>query len=943
MASLQRRERLLLDADWRFHRGDFPFPPGHSGWTKAGNFGGAVDPAFDDASWRTVNLPHDFIVEGEVVRNLETPDTAAGTGIAGFVPGQSMYTMHGSLPLGVGWYRKSFLVPDSDLGRRVVIEFDGVARNGTFWLNRHQIGRHLSGFTGARFDVTDVVNYGSVNTLVVRADATEYEGWFYEGGGLYRHAWLVKHGPLHVAADGVFVTTHVPPAGRRTAVTVRTTVRNDGAAESDGEVAVVLVDRAGRTAASISVPLAVPAGAEATVEQTMDVSGPRLWSIDAPNLYTAVVTVRSGGEAVDEVRTTFGIRTIRFDAARGFFLNGKRVVLQGVCCHQDHAGVGVALPDALQEYRIRRLTAMGCNAYRCSHNPPTPELLDVCDRIGMFVMDENRLLSSTAEGLDQLQSLVCRDRNHPSVILWSLANEEPLQGTPVGARIGATMQRLVRQLDPTRPTTMAMNGSWGDGLSAIVDVQGCNYIRCGDIDAFHARFPRLPIVFTESCSTVSTRGVYANDAARGYVSAYDVNVPGWGNTAEDNWLHCRKRPFVAGTFVWTGFDYRGEPTPYSWPCTGSHFGILDSCGFPKDNFHYYRAWWTDRPVLHVFPHWNWPGREGERIAVWVHSNCDRVELFLNGRSLGRKTVRPARHLAWSVPYRPGRLDARGWKRGRLVATVRVETTGAPAALRLMPDRRELCADGEDATVVNVAVVDARGRIVPVADNEMVFTVTANARILGVGNGDPSSHEPDQASRRRAFNGLCQLVLGVMSQAGPVTITAAATGLKPARVTILARTSAPRPAVATAVSRRIRSFECSTLLTAPADITHAAGPKRGLTYAAVTTIDQRSWFCDVRGFHKGRHGLLFIRATHTVAQRNDGQLLYGADGPIRVWVNGRPVDCRPLATNPAVDGQYRAPVTWAAGVNEILFGLVTNHGKAWGVYAGVVQEEAGSGP
>ena len=431
-AEMQRnqRERLSMDGGWKFHLGDLPFPKAHGGWTKAGNFNlGAVDPTFDDTSWRTVDLPHDFVVEGTISRNLDVSEGVGNAGIAGMVPGQNLYTMHGSLPMGVGWYRKNFFVPDTDEGRRLALVFDGVARNGSFWLNKHHLGRHPSGFTGIRHDITDLVNYGGVNTVVVRVDATEYEGWFYEGGGIYRHVWLVKHAPVHIAADGVFVTTDLPEGQRRAVVTVRATVRNEGEVDTACRVDVAIVDEAGRTVASAAQPLAVNAGGEITRPLALDITQPDLWSVDSPRLYTAVTTVRVGPDVVDEVRTPFGIRTSRFDADRGFFLNGQALQLKGVCCHQDHAGIGVALPDAIQDYRIRRLKEMGCNAYRCSHNPPTPELLDACDRLGMLVMDENRLLSSTAEGLEQLRSLVCRDRNHPSVILWSLANEEPLQGT----------------------------------------------------------------------------------------------------------------------------------------------------------------------------------------------------------------------------------------------------------------------------------------------------------------------------------------------------------------------------------------------------------------------------------------------------------------------------------------------------------------------------------
>jgi beta-galactosidase len=925
------RERLLMDCGWKFYRGDIPFEKGHGGWAKAGNFNmGAVDPSFNDSSWRTLDVPHDFVVEGNINETMDASATDGTDGIAGALPGQSLYTMHGSLPMGVGWYRKTIFIPESDLGRRLVLEFDGVARNSTVWINGHHLGQHLSGYASFRYDITDLLNYGNINTVVVRADATEYEGWFYEGGGIYRHVWLVKQPLFHFVDDGVFISTQVQDPAQAV-VTVRASVRTEGLTDASCQVVLNILDAAGRTVASGSVAAGVQPGVDGTSEQRITVPKPRLWSVDSPTLYTAVVSLQVDAEIIDEVRIPFGIRTIHFDPDQGFFLNGQPLKLKGVCCHQDHAGVGVALPDALQDYRIRRLKEMGCNAYRCSHNPPTPELLDACDRLGMLVMDEQRLLSSTPDSLGQLESLIRRDRNHPSVILWSLANEEPLQGTPMGARIATTMRQLVRRLDPTRLTTMAMNGGWGQGVSGVVDVQGCNYC-LPYLDDFHRQFPKQPVVYAESCSTVSTRGIYANDAARGYVSAYDVNTPGWGCSAETNWLHCLERPFVSGTFIWTGFDYRGEPTPYAWPCISSHFGILDMCGFPKDNFYYYQAWWSDRTVLHLFPHWNWAGREGQPIEVWVHSNCDEVELLLNGKSLGRQKVRLARHLEWKVPYQPGVLTAKAWKQGKLAATTKVETTGAPAAIRLTPDRPNLSADGEDTTVVNVAVVDAKGRVVPTAENELEFSVNEAARILGVGNGDPSSHERDCATRRRAFNGLCQVILQTSGKAGVIQLTAQAMGLKAGAAAIQAKPAERRPAVYPVAASKLRVFECSPLSKAPADIRRVANPAAGMKFAPVTNVHPTTWFCNILDVHRGKHGLVYIRTTYEAKDASRGSLLYGADGPVRVWINGRVEDCRPDATNPAIETSYRAPVAWQKGQNEIVFALSTNHGKAWGVYA-----------
>ena len=434
-----------------------------------------------------------------------------------------------------------------------------------------------------------------------------------------------------------------------------------------------------------------------------------------------------------------------FDKDKGFLLNGKPYELKGTCNHQDHAGVGAALPDALQYFRVAKLKEMGDNAIRTSHNPPTPELLDACDRLGMLVMDENRLLGSDEENLRRWTGQIRRDRNHPSVAIWSIANEEfRVQSTPTGKRVAETMQNLVQRLDPTRPVTYAAPvGNEFQGINSIIEVRGWNYhIGTNNMDAYHAAHPAQPNVGTEQGSTVSTRGIYTNDAARGYVSAYDIGATKWSNTAEQWWSFFAARPWLSGGFVWTGFDYRGEPTPYGWPCVNSHFGMLDTCGFPKDNFYYYQAWWTDKPVLHLLPHWNWPGREGQNIDVWCYANCPEVELFLNGRSLGRQTMTNNSHLQWTVNYAPGTLSAKGYSGGKIVAETKVETTGDPAAVQLAPDRAAINADGEDVSVFTVSVADAQGRIVPVATNLIHFELSGPGKILGVGNGDPSCHEPD---------------------------------------------------------------------------------------------------------------------------------------------------------------------------------------------------------
>jgi beta-galactosidase len=726
------RERLLLDAGWRFHLGNE--------WglaqnlAKAGTGYGPASAGFGDAGWRRVDLPHDWAVE--------LPFDPKGD------------TAHGSKALGeafpqnsVGWYRRTFELPATDAGRRLWLEFDGAYRDCTVFVNGWFVGHHESGYTGACYDITDVANCGGKNLVAVKVDATQTEGWFYEGAGLYRHVWLVKTAPLAVAPDGVFVYSQFKdnlPVGPAE-IHLEARLTNAQNAPADAAVTWEIDGPDGKVLGTASQTGRIAAAATGEVEQITRIAVPELWSPETPKLYRLVTTVASGGRTVDRVKTEFGIRTVAFDANRGFLLNGKPYLLKGTCNHQDHAGVGAALPDQLQYFRIAKLKEMGGNAYRTSHNSPTPELLEACDRLGMLVMDENRLVGSDALHLKWFEEQVRRDRNHPSVAIWSLGNEEfTVQGIPSGARVATTMQELVKRLDPTRPVTCnAAVGNEFTGINTVIEVRGWSYhIGKDNMDAYHAAHPQQPNVGSEQGSTVGTRGIYADDRERGYVSAYDDHGQTWSNTAEEWMGFFDPRPWLSGGFVWTGFDYRGEPTPYGWPCINSHFGIYDTCGFPKDNYWYYQSWWVNRPVLHLLPHWNWPGKEGSEIDVRALSNCEEVELFLNGRSLGRQTLKRTETLKWKVPYAPGTLSARGFKGGQPVAETKVETTGAPAAVLLTPDRATIDANGEDVSVITVAVADAAGRVVPVAGNAVKFELEGPGRIIGVGNGDPSCHEPD---------------------------------------------------------------------------------------------------------------------------------------------------------------------------------------------------------
>jgi beta-galactosidase len=774
-----KRERISMDEGWRFKLGhacdpqeDFGFGKmaREATFAKSGATGKVTSETMDDSAWRLVDLPHDWGVELPFVLD-NTVIERGGKPLGREYPATS-----------IGWYRKVFEVPTSDQGSRLRLDFDGVFRDAMVFLNGHYLGQNFSGYAGFSFDITDFIDYGGKNIVAVRVDASLGEGWFYEGAGIYRHVWMTKTSPVHLVQDGVAVRTAV--AASVTKLSIDCEVLNASERAAVCRVRTVVLDPAGeKVGTALSLPLRVAAGASATLHVETRLMAPQLWAPEHPHLYRLMTSLEAGGVMVDQETTSFGVRTIRFDAQKGFLLNGKQVKIKGTCNHQDHAGVGLALPDSLHEYRLGLLKVMGSNACRTSHNPPAPEFLDACDRLGVLVMDETRQFSSSPEGLSELERMVRRDRNHPSVVIWSLANEEPQQGTARGARIITTMKRLVRTLDPTRPVTAAMNGSWGKGVSDVVDVQGFNY-GDGSIDAFRKAHPTMALIGTETASTVSTRGIYFKDEARGYVTAYDTNVPDWGATAEDWWKFYDAREWLAGGFVWTGFDYRGEPTPSHLPCISSHFGVMDTCGFPKDTYFYYKAWWGAEPTLHLFPHWNWEGREGQEIDVWCYCNQESVELFLDGRSLGSKVVEKNGHLAWKVPYAPGRLEARASKGGRVTLKTLRATTGAATKLSLVSDRSSLNADGKDAVVLRASVLDAEGREVPTAGPKVIFTVAGPAQIIGVGNGDPSCHEADKAAERSAFNGLCMAVLQAKRETGSILVRASSPGLESATLTLL---------------------------------------------------------------------------------------------------------------------------------------------------------------
>ncbi|HAO79955.1 MAG TPA: beta-galactosidase [Verrucomicrobia subdivision 3 bacterium] len=726
------REHLSLDAGWKFHLGDDW--PDALHLENSGTGSGPASEKFSDSFWRTVNLPHDWAVE--------LPFDWAADGSHGF------HTLGVKYPTNsIAWYRRTFELPKEDEGKRIWLTFDGVFRDATVWVNGWCVRHHEGGYYPFREDITDEVHYGGKNTIAVLVDATKVEGWFYEGAGIYRHVWLDKTAPVAIAPDGIFVQSkfnnNIPQGSPEIKVEVSLLNAQTNAAKATVNCEIISPD--GKSLKRFSESEMLKHKSQTAVKLETKISSPILWSPENPQLYKLVTTVSSDGKVVDQKETAFGIRTVGFDATNGFLLNGKHYELYGTCNHQDHAGVGAAIPDALQEFRVKQLKEFGCNAIRTSHNPPTPELLDVCDRLGMLVMDESRLMGSDSANLKKWDNQIRRDRNHPSVALWCIANEQfAVQDSPQAANVARSMQDYVKQLDPTRPVTYASpEDDVFRGINSVIEVRGWNYHYGPQMDRYHAEHPSQPNVGTEQASVVGTRGIYTNDQSHGYVAAYDVVWPGWTTTAESWWSFFAVRPWLSGAFVWTGFDYRGEPTPYWWPCVNSHFGILDTCGFPKDVFYYYQSWWTTNTVLHLAPHWNWPGREGQEILVQAFSNCKQVELFLNGASLGKQTMKPNSKLSWQVKYAPGTLSAKGFDAaGNVIAETKVETTGDAAQIQLTPDRKTINADGQDVSVFTVSAVDAQGRTVPVAQNKINFSIEGAGKIIGVGNGDPSCHEPD---------------------------------------------------------------------------------------------------------------------------------------------------------------------------------------------------------
>ena len=784
------RETIRLDDGWKFAFGNAADPKKDFGCgteyfnylTKANSIHneGPYVANFNDSTWQEVKVPHDWVT---ILPYADVASHSHGYKTVGYKYPETS----------VGWYRKTINIPACDLGKHIALQFDGIFRNARVWFNGFYMGTEPSGYATQVYDVTEYVNYGGDNLICVRADATLEEGWFYEGAGIYRDAWLMKSAAVGVAPFGTFVYADLKQPYDKATIHVETEVNNHSLTTQQCEVSHRLLDADGREVAK-SEPSTVTLKAKQTLNSqllTLNLSAPHLWSPADPYLYKVETTVKVDGCVTDVYETTTGIRDIEFDADRGFLLNGQPLKLKGVNMHQDHAGVGAAIPDALQAWRIKQLKKMGCNAYRASHNPMTPALLDICDREGILVIDENRLTGINEEHLRLLERMIKRDRNHPSVILWSNGNEEwGMENTIQGTRIAAAMREYTHLLDPTRHSTIANAG--GREMVKGLDVVGFNYIVQNDVDNQKKNNPTWKIVGTEETTGCGTRGWYFKDEKYPgrMVSLNRTMEQNYENIIERGWKFYDERPWAAGLFYWTGFDYRGEPNPLSYPAHDSEFGILDYCGFPKDEAYYLKSWWTDEPVLHIFPHWNLQGHEGEEVEVWAYSNCDEVELTVNGKKLGRQPMPRNGHLKWKAVYQPGRVEAIGYKNGKRILTKTIETTKAATKVVLKADRQQIAADGQDMAIVNIELHDQKGRFVPNACPVLTFCLEGDASIIGCGNGDPSylgSDHPDKQPCHTfsipAFNGRAQVLIQSGKLPSTVTLKCTAEGLKYGLLTI----------------------------------------------------------------------------------------------------------------------------------------------------------------
>jgi beta-galactosidase len=785
------------------------------GWHfNLGNLNDGENLSLNDANWRVLNLPHDWSIEGKFSK--ENPATPEG----------------GALPGGIGWYRKTFTVPADQKNKLIYIDFDGVYQKSDVWINGHHLGFRPNGYISFRYELTPYLNYGTrKNVIAVKVDnSVQPNSRWYSGSGIYRNVWLVTTNKIAIDHWGTYVTTSDISKTSATAninVTIKyPTSYHIGAPDVEIMNPFLLqtfvYDETGKEVANFKTEgLKAPhEGKTECYTQQIKINNPNLWSVDKPYLYKIInrlydISSKKNKKLLDEYTTPLGIRYFNFDADKGFSLNGKYMKILGVCNHHDLGSLGAAINTRALERQLQILKAMGCNGIRTSHNPPAPELLDLCDKMGFIVMDEafdcwewkkakyDYHLYFKEWHKRDLEDQVLRDRNHPSVMIWSIGNEIPQQGDTSALRLAPELAGIVHSLDKTRPITTANDHpNKGNKIiqSGAIDLIGYNYHEF-DYAKFHERYPGKKFIATETTSGLETRGHYdmPSDSIRVWpsrydkpftegnpdnsVSAYDNVRPAWGSTHEPTWKVIKKYDFLSGMFIWTGFDYMGEPTPYSWPSRSSYFGIIDLAGFPKDIYYMYQSEWTNKTVLHIFPHWNW--EPGKVIDVWAYyNNADEVELFLNGKSVGvKKKTGDDLHVMWRLKYEPGTLKAVSRKNGKIVLIREIHTAGKPAKIELIADRKNIKADGKDLSFITVKVLDKDGNLVPNADNLVNFKINGVGFIASVDNGDEVSHDPFKASYRKAFNGLALAIVQAKEKAGNITFTATADGLQGAKVVL----------------------------------------------------------------------------------------------------------------------------------------------------------------
>jgi len=797
------RERRPFNDGWRFFKGEAE---------------GAQQPGFNDSSWSEVRVPHDWAIEGPFDPNIN-PHT-------------------GALPyFGAGWYRKTFALPEGARGRYFTIEFDGAMSNSRVWLNGQELGGRPYGYIGFTLDLTPHLQFGSgANVIAVRLTPEDRSSRWYPGAGIYRNVWLHATGPLHVGHWGTYVTTPEVNANRAR-VAVKTDLLNRSGREARVTLRNTVLDSANKPVRRTNSQATIPEGGSLTVSSDLDITNSQRWDIDRPYLYTLVSELLAGGHLVDRYLTPFGIRTIVFDKDKGFLLNERHLKLHGVCNHHDLGALGTAVNRRAIERQLQILKEAGVNAIRTSHNPPAPELLEYCDRMGLLVMDEAfdmwripKLVNGYSKYFGEwserdVRDMVRRDRNHPSIILWSIGNEVPEQVRPDGWKEAKRLVEFFHQEDPTRPTTSAFNnpiGAIANQLAAQVDVPGINYAPWF-YEQVQKTHPGWVICGSETASCVSSRGVYHLPLEKYEkhpsleITSYDIIAPRWAYAPDIEFGYQDKLPNVLGEFVWTGFDYLGEPTPYfgyepgadnshDWPARSSYFGMVDLSGFPKDRYYLYQSVWSMKPMVHILPHWNWEGREGQAVPVMCYSNGDEVELLLNGRSLGRKkrfsepvelpvgsnVSRDGKfmskyRLMWQAPFQAGTLLAIAYREGKPIARHEVRTAGAPSRVKLIPDRDSIQADGDDLSFITVRIEDKNGILCPAADHLVQFEVTGVGVIAGVDNGNPATVEPFRGNSRKAFNGLALLIVRSRSgQAGRIRVKARAAGLEDGATEISSR-------------------------------------------------------------------------------------------------------------------------------------------------------------